>query len=180
MTTQEKNQMALRYQNKKNQAQGALFEKLIEGGCEYYRLKKVADIEKTPEPMKPTQNLGNGKFIAYYTRAAQADFKGFLYGGLAVNFEAKYTETGKMEQDRVTREQGERLERAYQYGACVFVLCSFGQNRVYRVPWQVWRAMKQHFGHQYITPDEAKPYQIPIGGAGVLLFLDGLEDVHGL
>ena len=30
--------------------------------------------------------------------------------------------------------------------------------------------------HKYITPQEAAPYEVRIGGPGVLLFLEGLED----
>ena len=70
----------------------------------------------------------------------------------------------------------ERLERAHQFGAVVFVLCSFGSVGFYRVPWTVWRDMKGRFGHKYITPQEAAPYEVRIGGPGVLLFLEGLED----
>lgn len=40
----------------------------------------------------------------------------------------------------------------------------------------VWRDMKGRFGHKYITPQEAAPYEVRIGGPGVLLFLEGLED----
>ena len=43
-------------------------------------------------------------------------------------------------------------------------------------PWTVWRDMKGQFGHKYITPQEAAPYEVRIGGPGVLLFLEGLED----
>ena len=39
---------------------------------------------------------------------------------------------------------------------------------------QVWRDMKGRFGHKYITPQEAAPYEVRIGGPGVLLFLEGL------
>lgn len=164
-----------RYQGKVNEAQGAFFEKLIEAGCDYYRIREIADIEKTPEPMQPIKDLGGGKFIAHYTKCAQADFKGFLQGGRAVNFEAKYTDTGRMKQDRVTEEQAERLERAYQYGAWAFVLCSFASVGFYRIPWGIWRDLKGHFGHKYITPQEAAPYEVRIGGSGVLLFLDHLK-----
>ena len=167
-----------RFQGKLNKAQEAFFEKLIEAGCDFYRSRGIADIEKTPEPMQPIKDLGGGKFIAHYTSAAQADFKGFLTGGRAVNFEAKYTDTGKMAQDRVTKDQAERLERAHQYGAYAFVLCSFGAVSFYRIPWAIWRDLKAHYGHKYITPQEAAPFQVHIGGPGVLLFLEGLEEQH--
>jgi len=121
MTPQERAKLARRVQGKRNRAQ------------------EIADIEKTPEPMQPTKDLGNGHFIAHYTGTAQADYKGFLMGGRAVNFEAKYTDTGRMAQDRVTEDQADRLERAHRYGAHAFVLCSFGAVAFYRVPWEVWR-----------------------------------------
>lgn len=176
MTPSERAKAALRYQNRKNRAQGAFFEQMINGACDFYRSRQIADIEKTPEPMQPTKDLGGGKFIAHYTSTAQADYKGFLFGGRAVNFEAKYTDVEKMTQDRVTADQTERLERAHQFGAVAFVLCSFGSVGFYRVPWTVWRDMKGQFGHKYITPQEAAPYEVRIGGPGVLLFLEGFED----
>ena len=178
MTPQERAKLARRVQGKRNRAQGAFFERMIEQACEYYRAREIADIEKTPEPMQPTKDLGNGHFIAHYTGTAQADYKGFLMGGRAVNFEAKYTDTGRMTQDRVTADQAKRLERAHRYGAHAFVLCSFGAVAFYRVPWEVWRDMKTHFGHKYITPQEAAPYEVRIGGPGVPLFLERLEVVR--
>lgn len=84
----------------------------------------MADIEKTPEALKPLRNLGKGQFVAVYTEKAQADFKGFMMGGAAVCFEAKHTDTGRMDQDRVTPAQAERLERCHVYGGHAFVLCS--------------------------------------------------------
>ena len=161
-----------------SKAQGKWFEERLDAAFAQYRKNGFAIIEKTPEPMQPIKDLGGGKFIAHYTSAAQADFKGFLTGGRAVNFEAKYTDTGKMAQDRVTKDQAERLERAHQYGAYAFVLCSFGAVSFYRIPWAIWRDLKAHYGHKYITPQEAAPFQVHIGGPGVLLFLEGLEEQH--
>lgn len=176
MTPQERAKLARKYQGKVNRAQGAFFERMIEQACDYYRSRGIADIEKTPEPMQPTRDLGGGKFIAHYTGMAQADYKGFLMGGRAVNFEAKYTDTGRMAQDRVMPQQVERLERAHRYGDLAFVLCSFGSVAFYRIPWEVWRNMKAHFGHKYITPQEATPFEVRIGGPGVPMFLEKLEE----
>ena len=90
-------------------------------------------------------------------------------------FEAKHTDTGRMEQDRVTPDQAERLERAREYGAISFVLCSFGYAGFYRIPWTVWRDMKEIFGHKYITPQEVARFEVRVGGPGVLLFLREAE-----
>lgn len=161
-----------RYVGMKSKAQGDFFEAMIESGCNYYRERRKADIEKTPEPMRPIKDLGGGKFVAHYTKTAQADFKGFMYGGQAVVFEAKHTDTGRMDQNRVTKDQAERLERAMEYGGIAFVLCSFGYAGFYRIPWSIWRDMKQKFGRKYITPSDVSAFEVHIGGPGVLLFLE--------
>lgn len=175
MTRTEK-ALETRRRNRMNRRQGAEFEKMIEAACDFYRARSVADVEKTPEAMKPIKKLERGQFLAVYTKKAQADFKGFLMGGRAVAFEAKHTDTGRLDQDKVTEEQTARLERAWAYGCHTFVLCSFSDRAFFRVPWNIWRDMKALFGHKYITPQEAAPWAIRFGGPGVLLFLEGLED----
>lgn len=168
--------LSVRYRNKLSRHRGKGFENIIEAACAYYRAKGVADIEKTPEAMKPIKNLGkNGQFIAVYTEKAQADFKGIMMGGIAVNFEAKHTDADRMDQDRVTPDQAARLRRAYEYGGHAFVVCSFSGRDFFRIPWSIWANMKGHLGHKYITPQEAEPWRIRIGGPGVLLFLENLE-----
>ena len=171
------NRLRMQYQNKVNQAQGKNFEDLIDAGCEYYRQRGLADIEKTPEPLRPIQDMGDGLFLARYTKKGQNDYKGCLQGGRAIYIEAKYTDTGQMKQDRVTEHQAARLDRAQKLGATSCVLCSFGAVGFYRIPWDVWKYMKQWFGHKYITPQEAAPFEVRIGGPGVLLFLEGVEEV---
>ena len=52
MTKTEK-ALLLRRQNQLNRHRGAQFEDLIRAACDYYRGRGVADIEKTPEEMKP-------------------------------------------------------------------------------------------------------------------------------
>ena len=53
---------------------GKQFEGRIDAALEYYAMKGFADIEKTPEPMKPIKDLGNGRFIACYEKKAQPDY----------------------------------------------------------------------------------------------------------
>lgn len=168
-------QLKNRYKGHMNRVNGAFFEYIIEGGCQYYRDKGIADIEKTPEPMRPIKDMGGGKFLAYFQKAAQPDFKGILIGGKAVVFEAKHTDTVKMDKTRVTSEQAQRLANAVKLGAEAFVLCSFGESGLfYRVPWTVWADMKALFGRKYVTAGDLKQYQIKVGGPGVLMFLEGL------
>lgn len=153
---------------------GLSFEEVIEAGCDYYRTRGIADIDKTPEPMRPLRNLGEGQFIAVYTKSAQPDFKGILNGGLSIVFEAKQTSTDRMLQSRVTEEQTKKLAITDKMGGVAFVLCAFDTGNFYRVPWNVWSHMQQHFGHKYATEEELRQYKIKINVQGALLFLEGL------
>ena len=94
------NNAALR--GKQNRAAGALFEQMIDAACRYYRQAGIAEIEKTPEAMKPLghQN-GKGQFLACYVKKAQPDFKGTLKGGCSIVFEAKITSADKIQQSVV-------------------------------------------------------------------------------
>ena len=79
-------------------ARGAQFEQRLGESFAYYAQRGYAIIEKTPEPMHPTKSLGNGKFIAYYEKQAQPDYKGTIKGGRTIMFEAKFTAADRMEQ----------------------------------------------------------------------------------
>lgn len=120
--TSHKKDPMKQYQGAVSRAQGKHFEEYIDLSLRYYEQRGEAVVEKTPEPMRPTKDLGNGKFIAYYEKAAQPDYKGTLKGGRAVVFEAKYTHSAQMEQSRVTREQAARLDDHLAAGAMCFVV----------------------------------------------------------
>lgn len=168
--------MDRRLMGMKSHAHGAWFEELIKAACDFYRYTGEADIEKTPEPMQIIQSYGNGQFLAYFEGTAQADFKGTLKGGRSVNFEAKHTDSDRMDQSRVTETQVRKLDNTEKMGGLCFVLASFGPARgFYRIPWEVWKDMKGNFGHKYFTPEEAKEFRIRTGGNGVLMFLNGLK-----
>ena len=59
-----------------NKEAGEQFEKLIIAACDFYRDNGIAEIDKTPEPMKALYPIDNGKFVACFTKRAQPDFKG--------------------------------------------------------------------------------------------------------
>lgn len=162
------------YKGLTSKRNGEHFEWLILQACDRYRLRDEADIEKTPEPMKVLKDLGGGRFVACFTKAAQPDFKGITKGGRAVEFEAKYTDRDRMEQSYVTPEQEERLQRAYQYGAYVFVMVAFGLRDIYRIPWDVWSGMKGKYGRKYITPADVMEYRVSYSCDGKILLLEGL------
>lgn len=89
---------------------GEHFENMITASLNWYCDKGVAFVEKTPEPMKPLRKPDRqGRFLACYTKAGQPDFKGTLAGGRAVVFEAKHTDSDKIDQHRQKRQVRETL-----------------------------------------------------------------------
>ena len=109
--TSHKKDPMKQYQGAVSRAQGKHFEEYIDLSLRYYEQRGEAVVEKTPEPMRPTKDLGNGKFIAYYEKAAQPDYKGTLKGGRAVVFEAKHTDDDRIEYNRLTKERHPRAGR---------------------------------------------------------------------
>ena len=89
-------------------------------------------------------------------------------------FEAKHTDTGKMQQSAVTDTQWECLDTYQKFGAHCFVMVSMGLTSFYRVPWDVWKNMKQLYGHKYMTPEELHPYMLKEKQC-VIQFLEGVE-----
>ena len=157
---------------------GKLFEDLVTASCHYYASRRTALIIKTPEPMKPIKDLGSGRFIAYYEKAAQPDYKGVMRGGRTVIFDAKHTDTDRLEQKAVTDAQAAMLTNHEQFGAICFILISFGFQRYYRVPWQVFKQMKENFGRKYIKPGDLDKYKVEYMG-GVIKFLEREEKAYG-
>lgn len=160
---------------KKAKAAGGYFENMISRACSYYREKEIANIEKTPEPMKVLKPMPKqpGRFIACFVKAAQPDYKGTIQGGRAIVFEAKHTEGSRIERSRLTAEQMSCLEKHSKLGAFTFVVLSFGLRRFFRIPWTVWRDMKKLYGRQYLKLDELSEYEIPVQG-GVIRLLEGI------
>lgn len=164
-----------RLQGSRNRTAGEYFESLIVNSLIWYEKKGLACVEKTPEPMKP---LGppnqTGRFLACFTKAAQPDFKGTLCGGRSVVFEAKHTDSDRIEYSRLTDEQKDRLNLHSHMGACTFVLVSFGLLDFYRIPWSIWSNMKELYGRKYIKQTEIEPYRVQYI-AGVIKLLEGIE-----
>ena len=155
---------------RRSKAVGEYWEKMIEVACDHYRAQGVAEIAKTPEPMKPIKSLGQGKVVAYYEKKAQPDYKGTLVGGRAVVFEAKHTDCDHLLRSAIGSEQERQLDLHAKLGAECFVMVSFGFEQYFKIPWEGFRDMKDHYGRKYITPEDVQEYKIRYIG-GVLQFL---------
>lgn len=159
---------------------GGMFEGILSAACNYYRDKGAAIIEKTPEPMRPIKpygDRGRGQYIACFEKQAQPDYKGVLCDGTAIIFEAKHTDSEKIQESVITRTQRENFDDFQRMGAQCFVMVSMGFRKFYRVPWEVFRDMKVRFGRKYMTEVELEPYLLKEKG-GTILILEGVE-LHG-
>lgn len=116
--------------------------------------------------------------IACYTKAGQPDFKGTLTGGRAVVFEAKHTDSDRIDYNRLTPEQLSSLEEHDRLGAAAFILVSVELQDFYRVPWGVWRDMRKLYGHKHMNKAELEPFRVQYI-AGVLKLLEGIELEYG-
>lgn len=155
----------------RSRAAGEYFERIISNSCLHYHEAGLAEIEKTPEPTRQLTKMDRyGRFTACYEKRAQPDYKGTVAGGRSVVFEAKHTDADRIKREAVTQAQEERLERHEKLGAECFVLVSFGFEAFFKVPWAVFRDMKEKYGRKYATPDDLAKYRIKYGG-GVLYFL---------
>ena len=170
MTNREQHLKAV-MTGRRSRAAGGAWEELLEASCRHYRLKGAAEITKTPEPMKPIgPKNAKGQFLACYTKQAQPDYKGTLAGGRAVVFEAKHTDSDRLQRSVVSEEQEKQLDRHMALGADCFVMVSFGFRQFFKIPWQVFRDMKDHYGRKYITPEDVQEYKVRYIG-GTLHFL---------
>lgn len=154
---------------------GEHFENMISASLRWYEERGVACIEKTPEPMRPLRAPNRqGQFLACYVKAGQPDFKGTLTGGRSVVFEAKHTDSDRIEFGRLTNEQIGKLSTHHSLGAATFVLVSFRLQDFYRIPWEAWRDMKTIYGRKHMKQTELEPYRVQYI-AGVLKLLEGIE-----
>ena len=153
---------------------GQTFEDQITASLVWHEERGILKAAKTPEPMKPIgPKQKGGRFTAVYVKAAQVDFSGTMRGGRSVRFEAKQTDTDRFERKRLTDEQMDDLRGHEKLGALCFVICCFGFDHFYRVPWRIWDNMKATFGRQYVTEEDLREYRIPYT-AGVIKILSGI------
>lgn len=171
MTAQEQKDQRRRAINREAGAAGKRFEERLNRTFDYYRKTGAASIIKTPEPMRPLQNLGKGRFIACFTEKAQADYEGTIKGGRTVIYEAKYTASDRMTYDRVRPHQAAYMNEKSALGARCYVIAGFKSEAVYLFPWSAWTTMKLRFGHKYITEREIQDYRVPQAPGGILEIL---------
>ena len=159
---------------KRSKASGEMFERWLSHACEFYLLKGLAHIEKTPEPFHITGKDSSGTVRGYYEKKGQPDYKGILCDGTGIMFEAKHTDSDRISQSVVTDTQWKDLDIYEQFGARCYVMVSIRLERFYRVPWDAWKRMKELFGHKYMNEQELLPYRLQEKQQTILI-LEGVE-----
>lgn len=160
------------YQSHANNRIGKDFEDLILAGCEYYRRKGLAEINRIPEHFRVTKTLRNGSFSGVFTGLAQQDFAGTMKGGKSIAFEAKATQSDRIKFSVLSKEQMDKLALHHSLGAITGVCCRV-KNTCAFVPWQKWSNMKQLYGRLYMTEDEVRAYSVLT--PGFVKFLDYVD-----
>lgn len=158
---------------RRSKAAGAAFEHAISAACQYYAEQEIAYIEKTPEPFHITGKNSGGVVSGYYEKKGQPDYKGILCDGTGIMFEAKHTDTDRIRQNAVTDAQWESMNLYEKMRGKCFVMVSLGLRKFYRVPWDVWRNMKELYGKKYMTELELERFRLKEFGA-VIRILDGI------
>lgn len=141
---------------RRNRSQGAQFEELIEHSCEIYRQNKIANIRKTPEPIRILGKRNErGQFLACFTKKAQPDFKGTLFSGKSIVFDAKSTRSDRISVNALTDEQKADLLSHFQLGAEAGVMLCFSFKDFFYIPIADFLNAKQINGHSYWTAEDA-------------------------
>ena len=164
------------FKSKMNNDQGQLFEKMILLGCDHYKKKGLAVVEKTPEPFSVKKKMANGAFIGQFQKSkkAQPDFQGTLAGGRSIIFEAKTTQEDRIKQSVVSTAQSDYLRMHTELGACTGVCVQVRKTYAF-VPFSIWDDMKILYGRKYMTEEELKEYEITT--FGFIGFLDYVGEV---
>ncbi len=153
---------------------GETFERWITNACEFYQRNGWAHIEKTPEPFHITGKDEKGVIYGYYEKKGQPDYKGILCDGSGIMFEAKHTDSDRINQNTVTDAQWKSLDIYERFGAHCYVMVSIELMKFYRVPWDIWKNMKMLFGHKFMTEQDLKPYRLKEKQCTILI-LEGVE-----
>lgn len=159
---------------KRSKASGETFERFLSNSCEFYLQKGWAYIEKTPEPFHITSKDGKGVVHGYYEKKGQPDYKGILCDGTGIMFEAKHTDSDRIKQSVITDKQWKSLDTYEKFGAYCYVMVSINLTKFYRVPWHIWKRMKELFGHKFMTEQELEPYKLQEKYCTILI-LEGVE-----
>ncbi|MGF2943324.1 Holliday junction resolvase RecU [Enterococcus xiangfangensis] len=151
------------FQSRVNNQIGKQLEEMILAGCEYYRDRGIAEINRIPEHFRVTKTNRDGSFSGRFTGLAQPDFSGTVKGGGSIVFEAKATLDDRIQARVISKGQKSKLNYHQLMGANVGV-CVRVKNTYAFIPWKVWCDMKSLYGRLYMTESEVKEFEVKTPG----------------
>lgn len=160
MRMQNKN----RKQGRRAKRNGQVFERMIERSCIRYRTKDIADIKKTPEPMKVlgVLNARRGLFKAVYEKKGQPDFTGTIQGGRSVMIEVKHSSAKRIEFERILPQQRKDLESCARLGGLALIVISFNLESFYCIEWIDWLELKEQTGKKSVNDTDLALYEVEL------------------
>lgn len=156
---------------------GKAFETYIDGLLQQYRQQGLCVVEKTPEPVRVIKPLGKGQYVVCYTGSAQPDYKGSLYGGQTIVFDAKHTQDSSIYKGALTQNQADTLEAYSRMGAVAGVLVQFGTGRVCFYHWNMWKNMERFLGRKSIPEVSEFSHDLEMILTGPGIKKDGRRDL---
>ena len=186
---EEKNNKSIQrsFKNKKSRAEGKTFEEALERGCSFYLENGTAFIVKVPENRKVVGRTGGraSMMLCVNDKKSQPDFVGTLAGGKSIVFEAKHTDKGRIDYNKVTDYQREQLRKHQDMGADCYVAVGFSSDyddngkkyassfdfngeieAVFFIPFNVWENMQTLVGHKWFSLNDGRsggilaPYRV--------------------
>ena len=113
---------ARKYRAAMSNGRGRLHEQMILAACRPYHDQGRANIIKVPEPFRVlTKNRTKGIATVRFTAHAQPDFIGCLSDGKMIAFEAKHTDTDRLQFKVITPTQAQAQDGR--------ILCRLRRNR---------------------------------------------------
>lgn len=165
-----KGEAAARYKAAMSSARGRLHEEMIVGAVRAYSERGRAYIIKVPEPFRVLEKERSRAMARVrFTARAQPDFVGVTADGYGIAFEAKYTNSDRLQQKVITATQAEALSRFAACGGAAGV-CAGIRDDYFMIPWKVFSRMKEIYGRLYVTAAEIDEYRVKFDG--VIWFLD--------
>lgn len=167
---------ARKYRAAMSNGRGRLHEQMILAACRHYHDQGRANIIKVPEPFRVLKkNRAQGIATVRFTAHAQPDFIGCLSGGKMIAFEAKHTDTDRLQFKAVTPTQAQALQDFHKMGVFSAICAGIG-DQYFMIPWVAFAGMKTIFGKQYIRAEDVQKYRVKFDG--VIWFLDYMANPY--
>lgn len=160
----------------RNKASGEMFERACDSLFGELRARRFAHIQKTPEPLRVCGRTQKpGLFAAVFTKQAQPDYQGTMQSGQSVVIEAKYTDSERIQPERITDMQAAELDRHEAMGAVAAVIVCFGYKSFGIVPWEEWKRLPEIVGRKSLKESDLATHGWKLDNSSFRRLADGVE-----